>query len=81
MDTVVTTTKNPWSSTINWSQAIGSLLSLGAAFGLSTSLTADQIMTLVLAVQGLVGVFVVVKNTWFSPQVITQSATDLKAGP
>ncbi len=79
-NTVTTTTKSPWLSKVNWTQFAGALLSLAAAFGLSTTITPEQVTTLVLGIQGVVGVFTIIWSTWFSPQVMTPSATELGKG-
>ena len=80
MDTVTTTTKSPWLSTINWSQLVGAAMSMLAALGLSTTLTPEQITGVVVSIQSVVAFFTVIKNTWFSPTVLTPSATELSKG-
>jgi len=75
-DSVVTTVKSPWYSKINWAQIVGGVASVAVALG--APLTPEQVVNVVVGIQALVGVFTVVKNTFFSPEVLTPSASGLE---
>ncbi len=63
--------KSPWTSKINWAQAIGVLASAGALFGLDVS--AETQAQIVVGIQAIIGVATVIVRTWFTRSVTAES--------
>lgn len=76
MAEIITTTKSPWASTINWAQFAGALASMLIMFG--APITADQILAVIVTIQLAVGGYTFIKHTWFEPDVLAPSAKELE---
>lgn len=70
-DQVTVPAKSAWSSTINWVSLAGPASALALFFGVP--ITGEQLAGILTAITTLQGVYVWVKNTWFSPSVIQNS--------
>lgn len=62
-------------STINWANIVAPFISVLAWVGLDVD--ADTLVKLIIGIQGTVSIFTIVKNTWFSPNVMAPSALEL----
>jgi hypothetical protein len=72
---VISTTKSSFASSINWAQLIGVAASLATAFGYTVP--PDLIPATVTGISAVVGIFTVIKRTWFTKSITTASAKDM----
>lgn len=72
-EVVTTTSKSPWTSTINWAQIVGAVATIAVAVG--APISEAQIASIAVTVQLAVAAYTVIRHTWFSPQVLTSSLT------
>ena len=72
---VLAPVKSPAASTINWAQIAGFLASIGVYFGID--IPPEEIMRVLLGIQGAVALFTFIKHTWFEASVLAPSAKTL----
>ena len=72
---VVAPVQSPASSSINWAAIMGPIASMAAYVGLHVD--AETLVQVVIGIQAVVSLYVVVKNTFFSPAVVAPSAVGL----
>jgi hypothetical protein len=71
----VVNVKSAWLSQINWVQIVGMLASVLTLVGFN--LTVEHQAAIVVIIQGLVGIYTVVRKTWFTTSITPQSAKKL----
>jgi len=74
--TVAAPVQSPVSSTINWAAIMGPIASIAAYVGLHVN--PETLVQVVIGIQAVVSLYVVVKNTFFSPAVVAPSAIGLE---
>ena len=68
--------QSPTASTINWASVLGPVASMMAWAGLHVD--PQTLVQIVIGIQASVSLFVIVRNTWFSPTVLTPSTVGLQ---
>lgn len=72
---IITETKSPLNSTINWAQIAGLVASLATYFGVT--IPQENVLGVILGIQGAVALYTVIRHTFFSTKVLTPAAEDL----
>lgn len=73
-EVVLAPVKSPVASPTNWAQIAGPIASMLVYAGLH--LDPDLIIKVIIGIQSAVGLYVVVKHTWFTTTVLAPSVKD-----